>query len=442
MPADPQHPVIIGTGLTGLAISRAFSAKGIDHVLVGHQPTETPRLGESLDITATLAVLDSFPEFSRFFYPKSEINFLLGERMVSCDLQFSQKWYVTTPMWLSRAATPDRTLHVDRVGFDCELFKSVVRSPHCRFADTLVETVDYDPAADEIGEVKLSTGETVTPSRVFDATFFKGPVPTAVGVSHQELSTLQVVGFAHYRRTAGDGCESEGWEHRTTLMRLVSETDGIDGFAWCIPVGNTLSVGISTEAEDCNCSAEELIDLTEQAYTRRGLDFVAKFGERTSCTSMRNKYFMQERLSGANWMLAGPSACQIWYMSGSGVGMGLAAARIAPKFLTNPQRCGRLYQHYANGLVKAHRILAELRYSETASADVPTLHKLFDRLVHSNVERTARYFYLQENRVGSFLSHFSYQLCVASFALRNYCTISPQITVSSRPVTTSSRTTN
>lgn len=423
MVASRHVPVIIGTGVTGLAISRALSVDGIDHVLVGRPPTRTPRLGESLDITATLAVLDSFPEFSEYLYPKSQINFLLGEREVSCDLQFGRKWYVKTPMWLSRLETLERTVHVDRVGFDCALFESVIQSPHCRFEDTAVAQVVYEPTTDRIDEVYLSTGEAIVPSHVFDATFFKGPVPMAVGLTHQELSTPQLVGFAHYQRTAGNCCDEQDWEHRTTLSRLMLEPDGVDGFAWCIPVGDTLSVGISTEANDCDCSAEELIDLTEQAYRRRGLEFTAKFGQRTSLTTLRNKYFIQDRLSGANWMLAGTSACQIWYMSGSGVGLGLAAAHIATKFLTNPARYGRLYQHYANGLVKAHEILAELRYTDTTSADVPTLHKLFDRLVHSNVERTARYFQVQENRVGAFLSHLSYQMCVATFALRKYCAI-------------------
>src|SRR5947209_3493390 len=43
------HPVILGAGLTGLAISRALSAAGITHMLVGDRPAETPRLGESLN---------------------------------------------------------------------------------------------------------------------------------------------------------------------------------------------------------------------------------------------------------------------------------------------------------------------------------------------------------------------------------------------------------
>jgi threonine dehydrogenase-like Zn-dependent dehydrogenase len=43
------YPVVLGAGLTGLAISLALSAAGIKHVLIGDRPTEIPRLGESLN---------------------------------------------------------------------------------------------------------------------------------------------------------------------------------------------------------------------------------------------------------------------------------------------------------------------------------------------------------------------------------------------------------
>ena len=42
-------PVIIGTGLSGMAISRVLSDANCQHFLIGSPPNKLPRLGESIN---------------------------------------------------------------------------------------------------------------------------------------------------------------------------------------------------------------------------------------------------------------------------------------------------------------------------------------------------------------------------------------------------------
>ncbi len=57
----PSQPVIVGAGLSGMVISRALSKAGVPHLLLGDAPTPAPRLGESLSLDASLALLNFFP---------------------------------------------------------------------------------------------------------------------------------------------------------------------------------------------------------------------------------------------------------------------------------------------------------------------------------------------------------------------------------------------
>ncbi|MCB0160353.1 MAG: hypothetical protein KDD83_19600, partial [Caldilineaceae bacterium] len=67
----PQ-PTIIGSGLTGLLISLALSKAQISHrVIGGPPPTGSPRLGESLNLEATIFFLKEFPELAEYYYEKA-----------------------------------------------------------------------------------------------------------------------------------------------------------------------------------------------------------------------------------------------------------------------------------------------------------------------------------------------------------------------------------
>src|SRR5262245_9482752 len=79
------RPVILGAGLTGLAVSRALSSAGVAHALVGDRPTETPRLGESLNAEGSLEAARQFPGLARFFSRKRQQTLFFGGNALAFD---------------------------------------------------------------------------------------------------------------------------------------------------------------------------------------------------------------------------------------------------------------------------------------------------------------------------------------------------------------------
>jgi cation diffusion facilitator CzcD-associated flavoprotein CzcO len=90
MTSSERMPVIVGSGLTGMAISRTLSRASVPHVLVGGPPGDTPRLGESLNMEGTFGLQELFPEFSRFFYPKRVVTGYLAGHSLTCNFQLDR----------------------------------------------------------------------------------------------------------------------------------------------------------------------------------------------------------------------------------------------------------------------------------------------------------------------------------------------------------------
>jgi hypothetical protein len=78
-----QRPqtVIIGSGLSGLLISRALAAARIDHLLIGGPPDSAPRLGESLSLEASVFAFDFLEEFLPYFLSKHAVVGFMGEQV-------------------------------------------------------------------------------------------------------------------------------------------------------------------------------------------------------------------------------------------------------------------------------------------------------------------------------------------------------------------------
>ena len=74
MENNQRLPVIIGSRLSGTAISDWLTRAGIKHVMLGAPPTDLPRLGESIDPAGTLALLRYYPEFEQYYYRKAWIS--------------------------------------------------------------------------------------------------------------------------------------------------------------------------------------------------------------------------------------------------------------------------------------------------------------------------------------------------------------------------------
>jgi hypothetical protein len=188
------YPIILGAGLTGLAISRALSVAEIPHVLVGDGPTEMPRLGESLNAEGSLEIMRQFPDLARFFFDKRRLALFFGGHALSFDSIQYAAGHTYYPL-LSYPSTV-QLRHVDRVGFDRALFATATASKYCIHISDKIVALDYKPVSDRIAAVILASGKTITSTYVFDATNQACFVARKLGVGLRRIGEARRVVFA------------------------------------------------------------------------------------------------------------------------------------------------------------------------------------------------------------------------------------------------------
>lgn len=399
------RPVIIGSGLSGMAISDWLSQARIHHTMIGAPPNDLPRLGESIDPAGTLEMLRFYPEFDEFYYRKRWISVFLGDYATSCN--FGQNFGRVVGLRLLGFNSPSEFIHVDRIGFDKALFKKVTASDYCHRLETLVTETVYDEASDKFVCLQLNNGESLRPSYVFDCTNHVRLLGKAANVPLKTISDPQRVVYSHYHaEMAAPMCDSVEmeWLHATNILRLYADIDGIDGLAWAIPLGKYISAGISIPRGSSDCNDEEVLAMLAAAYAKRGMPYLAHFPNKAQTMSVPyQQYFFHERAYGKNWLLAGPSYGQVWFPSSSGAGTSLIAGYIAADIINNPDEVGQLYQDYVVGLQESHYIfdrMIKLGYKEMT----PELVKLeSNRIVTENVKRIARLATIQSGKTGAAL---------------------------------------
>ena len=383
-------PVILGGGVTGMAISRALSGTGITHVLVCEPPGDTPRLGESLNPEGSLEAARQFPEFSRFFFDKRQVALFYGEHALSFDAIRTD----AAAAWWPLLGYPGnvKLLHVDRIGFDRALFDSVTTDPHCLLVRDRVTSLDARPRADRIDGVQLASGRHLPSSYVFDATNHLRVVPRELGIGFQPIDEARSVVFAHYRR-ADDAVPAAlpPWMQATSLLRLHARHDPIDGLAWCIPLGDYVSVGIGIDPAKASPNPVLLLDWVETAYAERGIRVREAFARRSAPVNLRYQHYSHERCYGRNWLLAGPTCCQVWFPSAAGVGSGLLAARLAPDLLRSPMQAGAVYQAYMDQVTRSHTRLEWLARDDPMALSGDGVRGRAQAMIGGNVKRLARY---------------------------------------------------
>ncbi len=405
MQSKEYMPVIIGAGLSGMAISDWLSRDKIDHIMIGAEPNNLPRLGESIDPAGTLELLRYYPEYSEFYFPKGWISVFLGDYATTCN--FGQNFNRVVGLRLLGFNSPEQFIHVDRVGFDNAFYQRVMASPHVQRIEALVDHLEYDEATDKVTEIHLDNGEVLNPRYVYDCTNHVRLLGRALKIPMETISDPQRVVFDHYR-AVGDAplCDSMAmeWLHATNILRLYEDIDGFNGLSWLIPLGSYVSAGVSIPRDDNDCSDEEIMHLLAEAYARRGLPYRQYFPNSTKLMSIPyQQYFFYDRAYGKNWLLAGPSYGQVWFPSSSGVGAALVAGRIAARIINAPDEVGQLFQDYIVGLQESHFIFDRMikkHYSELT----PELVKLeADRIVSENVKRVSRLATIEGNKVNAVL---------------------------------------
>ncbi len=419
---EVPRPVIIGTGLAGLAVSRSLSRAGVRHVLVGQPPGSLPCLGESLNLEGTLGFQGGFSDLSGFFSAKKYAVAYLNDHAFSCPFDFS----VPLLYRLLGYDSPASLLHIDRLSFDAALYRSVCDSACCTAFDDRVEELSYDTATDRIAAVHLSTGRTLPASYVFDATGHVRLLARALNLSCTLIGDRQRVAFTHYRvpEEAASGPFEDDWYHATTGVRLYPDVDGVDGFTWCIPLHRHVSVGVSTKADAADdLSDEALLEVTEQAYARHGVFYRRRYPEPTVVRGLKHHYFIHERAYGANWLLAGSSYCQVWWMAGAGAGAGLTAAQIAPKILKAPQKMGRRFQAHMQRLLDVHEAFEWLTASDRREISEAFIARHTDRFIIENMNRLMRSAPLQGSLLARVVGFVLDRLNVFEVLVKKFCEV-------------------
>ncbi len=426
-------PVIIGCSLSGMAISQSLSQACIPHIMIGKAPNNLPRLGESINPEGSLELVNFFKDFSQFFYEKKLTIMAMGNYYFHCNFTKMinlKSVYLFLKLLALGNKVPRDLYHVDRRGFDQALFESVCKSSYLTHLEDIVVEVKHNPKEDSIESLSLASGEKIIPSYVFDSSNHLRIVGKALGVPLDFISTPQKVVYSHYhidpKREEGDkNCKE--WQSSTNLLRLGQENDGVNGFAWCIPLEDYISVGISMNVDDNDCSDEEILDLVAQAYARRGLDYKDIYNETSKIIALRQRYFIHERAYGKNWLLVGGAYGQIWFMSGSGVGTSLTAAVIAPKLLKNPRKYAQAYQNYMKKFLCTHSVMEWFCSSNIEEVSPEDFSEKVDQWLMTNIERVSQYPQIRGNTLGKVFSFFSQPffkwniLKVSSFGARRHC---------------------
>ena len=413
--------VIIGSGLSGLLISRALAAARVDHILVGGPPDSAPRLGESLSLEASVFAFDFLEEFLPYFLSKHAVVGFIGEQVFACDLRIDRARLFFR---LLGYRSPSALFHVDRIGLDAALYQSVVANSFCEQTDARVVDLRYDPGSDRVAAIHLDDGACLRPGIVFDATNHVRLVARAVGVPCRMLSGLQRVVHTHYRRSGAElAADSEAWELCTSIVRLHADVDGVEGVAWCIPVKDYVSIGITLESSASDLGDEALAGIAEEAFRRRGLVYRERYPQATPSRGLRHYYFVHERGYGANWLLVGPSYGQIWWMSGTGVASAMAAARIAARFVRSPQTAGPVYETFMNDLLPSHSVLDWFVVTRQPQLNQKNVSNQTDRLIRANARRLARLTLLGRNPICSGFARLLYGRCARESFLQGHCMV-------------------
>lgn len=420
---DTQIPVVIGSGLTGLSISHSLSRASIDHVLIGRRPDMSPRLGESLNLDGTILIQEMFPQLSRFLYPKREVLGYLGDYEVMCDFSVSERAVARAIFRALGYAPATEFLQVDRIGFDAALWDLAVANEHCTVLEEPASEMEFDAAADRFTAVRTSSGAVVQPSYVFDATNHGRLLGQAASIGYRTFGAPQRVAYTHYHRRADASRDTEPWELTTAIVRLFPATDGLDAIAWCIPLGEYISVGISAAAAATDLDEEVLMERTASAFARHGIDYRQRFSDRAELKALRHSYFAYERAFGANWLLAGPSFCQVWWMSGAGVGTALAAAQLAPRLLRHPMRWGAEYDRYMQMLVPLQNTFDFFALSRWEEFNPASLHRFSDKFVVTSLVRLAEQTRLRTSRLATMVRAPIRWLFKQPATIREYCSV-------------------
>ena len=387
-------PVIMGSGIGGMLISRQLSRKNIPHIMLGSKElSDSPRLGESLTEACTIEFTRDFKDYQQYFFRKDMTPFYMGDIVAGLRFDFFGSF---AGLFLDEDV-PQTFIHVDRIGFDRALYAEVSKSPHCLWVEELVDDVDYDANTDNVSRLHLRSGKKLKPSFVWDCTNHIRLLGRKINIPYENFDEQRQVIFSHYyQKDAQDLCHREDfpWMHATTLLRADEKIDGIKGVSWFIPLGSYISVGVSMEPEDIgDRNPEEILTALTRAYQRRGVDYSKHFSRRKEVASIPSQHFMYDRFTGNNWAMVGGSAASTWFTSGSNISILMSMATMADKIIEQPEIYGEQYSRHVKGFARTQQIYDNLLRSDLGPLDAT---KFLSSIIDQARKRISSYYIFRE----------------------------------------------
>lgn len=335
------------------------------------------------------------PRYRQFYHLKSHVSLGYGETRSllsfadpNRELEHTQ---VRSPGALKFLDVGPRIVHVDRAGLDPALYDEVTSHPTCRFIEDRVTSVDYRADSDRVERILFDGGRSLRVGHVFDALGAASPLPQQAKLTRLMLSRRQRVVWLHRHRDEADGDASAAWWNcGTNLVRLDVARDGIDGVAWMIPLGRSVSLGLSIDDERHHALAdnpEALVSILHRAYARYGMHLEQAYPRAGQVQVLTHRYSMWSRAHGANWLLAGGSFGQVWFPTSTGVSTATMAAYLASSHLERPREVGEFYEQRFRALLGFHYLVDDL-VGGVVSANNHSLIHFWSRWLLGVMERT------------------------------------------------------
>lgn len=372
-----NKPLIIGTGIAGLAISQQLTQYKIKHILVGKPiQIQRPKLGESVEMLGCLLLVKMFPHLKKHFYPKLGINYYLAKS--TCHFDFNRCFKIPEIIDLMKHTKYpvkflDRygLIHIDRALFDFELFNQVCESEYCQYLSNFITSIDYDSATDRIQSITLDDNTKFSPSYVFDASNTSRLLAKAANIKSEPLSEKTRAVFTHYKKNSALSKltpSEHPWIHVTNILRHYKMISGFKGSSWCIPIGDHISIGTNVFNAE-SISDEEILDITNKQYQKLGNNYKKVYTDPTNIVSYSDNLYYHKKIYGQNWIMCAGAAALTWYTAQTGVESSLLIAHISNRLLNYPEYYGEYYTKFIGRQVEMHKIHNWLHHHE--ENDIP-----------------------------------------------------------------------
>jgi flavin-dependent dehydrogenase len=213
-------PVIIGSGINGLAVSRRLSYCQIPHYLIGEPIKENrPQLGESMDPVCSVEMEEKWSNFQQFFYPKQKAIFYTDGWITTCDFNFIKQKKLQIFFQVLGLVPSTQLIHVDRAGFDSPFFAETIASKNCQYLFGKVQSTVWNKETDKVTQLLLEDSTIIQPSYVFDCSNHARVLAKEINIPYEILGKQQKVVFAHLvGNPIAD--EEKNWLSATTLIKL------------------------------------------------------------------------------------------------------------------------------------------------------------------------------------------------------------------------------